>query len=479
MMLRELYRIGLEMKRERGPEWPVEMYEERKIRWEVWLTEDATLRPNGVKSFDPKDKAAGRIYAPDVYRSGKKPPPYLVVDKPEYVLGVGKDGEKQHEAYLALLDECACATGKQGVRAIRDYLSSHRSQLRDEMARQGLTENGDAKKTTQARDWINFKVGDAYPIEAPEISAWWAQYTRDEIKDSDEVCCISRIRGKVTRKFPVSIPVVELDERGRERRKPCRLASVDSPACKSYGFDKSDHAPMSHDAALIAGTALKLMLSDEESSKRLGDVNFAFWTREKRVRSGIGALISGRPEDEAKLADVKALLEGRQVYPAADKFYMLAITNTESRIVIRASIEAALGEVIGSFRDWSASVAVCGPGADLPSIWSLHTALQVSNERQNRNTAIALVERAFFGAALDRALYASVFPRIESSIHRRDSRSNKKAPQWRCPLKEHVSIIKLYLSQSNEEVKDLVALNESFRSLPVRPPHGSLRGHPD
>lgn len=78
---------------------------------------------------------------------------------------------------------------------------------------------------------------------------------------------------------------------------------------------------------------------------------------------------------------------------------------------------------------------------------------------------MSLVKRAFFGMPLDRVLYASIFPRIEATIRKKDKHGNKKLPQWRCPSKEQIILIKLYLSQIYPEVKSLVALREDYPDI--------------
>jgi CRISPR-associated protein Csd1 len=443
MMLAELYRIGLSMRQ--GEDWPTEMYDERKIRWDVSLESDGKLID--VVSIDPKDKSLGRVSAPDVDRANGVIP-YLIVDKPEYVLAEGKNGQAQHSAYLDLLDRCALDTGSRAVKAVADYLRGHRGELVAALVNKGFGAKDKSAKGIQANEWMNFSVDGRYPIEEPAVQSWWAQYARDEL-DRCETCAISATYGKITRKFPVSI---------RVNGTSCKLASVDSPACKSYGYDKTDHFPMSHDAALVAGTALKQLLANPQSNKRLGDVNFAFWTRNGAIRDGLMAFAFGA-EEEGHSSEVRAFLDSvfsGVVHDLSDEmFYMIVATNTKSRIVIRASIEAPLELVIGNVRGWFGAIDIAGPDSKPLNLTDLHNSLQVSNKRQSRNVQLALVKHAFFGDRLERTIYSMVFPRIESSIH-----NAKRQPRWRCPSKEQVSVIKLYLSQLNPEVREMVVLQE-------------------
>jgi len=447
MMLTELYKIGLNMKQ--GGDWPTEMYEDRKIRWEIRVRTGHEPQCDDVISIDPKDKSLGRVSAPHIDRANGIVP-YLIVDKPEYVLAEGKNGLVQHAAYLELMHKCAIDTGSSTVKELHHYLREYRAQLKAAMVSKGFGSRDDSAKGAQANEWINFSVDGCYPIEDPEVQVWWARYARDEL-DASEVCSISGTYGKITRKFPVSI---------RVNGTACKLASVDSPACKSYGYDKADHAPMSHDAALIAGTALKQLLANPQSCKRLGDVNFAFWTRDGAIRDGLTAFAFGG-EDEAHASEVRAFLDGgfsgKARYPSDDKFYMIVATNTKSRIVIRASIEAPLGAVIANVRSWFEAVSITAPDHRPTTLTGLQRSLQVSNKRQSRNVQLALVQHAFFGERLEKPVYSLVFPRIESSFH-----DTTNQPRWRSPSVEHVSIVKLYLSQSNPEVRDLVALQENY-----------------
>lgn len=453
MILKELYRIGQEMRG--GPDWPPEMYEEKKIRWEVWLTEDGKLRPGGIKSFDQK-KDPVVVQIPD--RPNNRVP-RLIVDNPEYVLGVGENGKKNHPQYMALLEKCVEETGNRSAKTLHEFLRDHLDELLCEMRRNGFDDSSGRGEGPEPAEWINFRVDNGYPIDNPDVRAWWATYARDEL-DRREVCCISGAYGKITRKFPVTI---------RMNGKGCKLASVDSPACKSYGFAKTDHAPMSHDAALIAGTALKQIVADRESCKQFGDVNFAFWTKERTIRSGLAALVSMRGEDEARASQVKAffasIFSGHEHYPAEDRFYMFVATNTETRIVVRATLEASLGTIVANVQEWFHSIELTGPGRAILTLHAAHESVQASSKRQNKNIGLALVKRALFGETLAKPIYALALARAQSSPHARDRRGNKPRPEWRCPSKEQVSLIKLYLSQSRPEVKKLVALKEDFPDI--------------
>ncbi|MBI2842479.1 MAG: type I-C CRISPR-associated protein Cas8c/Csd1 [Armatimonadetes bacterium] len=450
MMLSELYQVGLVMKD--GPDWPVPMYEKRKVRWEIWLDAAGRLRPSGIQSFAPKNKESPVIEAPDITRANGIIP-YLLVDKPEYVLGLGKKGVAQHKAYMDLLQLCADETGNQAVRTVHRFLSTSCDNLLADLTALGLGEQ-ENENQVQSNEWINFKVAETYPIDQPDVQAWWAKYARDET-DTEEMCCISATHGKITRKFPVAVKL---------NGKNCKLASVDSPACKSYGFDKSDHAPMSHDAALIAGTALKVLVEDDRFHRRYGDTYYAFWTRDHVMRTGLLAVLGNGQEDTAKVSEIRSLFDaifkGRQHYPREDRFYMFVATNTETRVVVRASLEGSLGEAVDNVRDWFESMELNGPGPELIVVQALHSAVHVSNKRQNRNIGLSLVKRALFGEPLGKSIYASVFPRIISRIH-----NSRADPRWRCPSKEQVTIIKLYLSQFKPEVKDLVALREDFPDI--------------
>jgi CRISPR-associated protein Csd1 len=457
MMLKELYRIGLDMRGKPG--WPVEMYEERKIRWEVLLTQNGELRENGILCFDQRNDPV-LVQAPD--RPNNKVA-CLIVDNPEYVLGMGTNGPKNHDKYMELLLKCAEETGDPGVTAVSEMLRHHLDDLLFAMKAIGFEDSGQ-EKGQKAAEWINFRVGGSYPVDTPAVQAWWANYARDEI-DCSEICCISGTRGKVTRKFPVKVRLIGADS----KMYYCMLASVDSAACKSYGYDKTDHAPISHDAALVAGLALRNLISDPESSRQFGGLNFAFWTRDRQIRSGLSALISTREEDAVRISQVKALFDsvfsGRAHYPRADKFYMLAATNTKTRAVVRASFEISLGDVVEHVRWWFDAVELCGPGPEFVTASRLHDAVKVTNRRQDQAAGLQFVNRALFGKQLSRPIYASVFPRVISAIHAKDRGGNKKRPQWRCPTKEQVSIIKLYLSQRNPEVKELMALREDFPDI--------------
>lgn len=457
MMLKKLYQIGQEMRS--TDEWPVELYTPRAIRWEIWLTEDGNLRPDGVKSFEQRGEDAIRVNCPDIGRSSDINP-YLIVDDPSYVLGIGNKGEEKHEAYMKLLEDCGQEI--HSVRVIHQFISQHLNDLRTELEARGLN-SADEQDNRSAKGWINFKVGSSYPIDEQSVKDWWRCYVKRTLEtQSEEVCVVSGQQTRTVRKFPVDVPITYFQD-GRRRQQMCKLVTVDSAAFRSYGYEQAEHAPMSFDAAVIAGTAMNVMLNSSECHRLLGDLNFVFWTKHKPMRTGFAALVTVN-EDSTRQSKILAfwgsVFTGREYYPPTDKFYVLGVTNNKSRVVVRTSFETSLNTAVANVKDWFESVELKGPGPDFLTFSSIHRSLQINNKRQNRSAALALVKRAFFGLPLDRTVYGSVFPRILSTIH-----DSKREPRWRCPSKEQVAFIKLYLSQSNPEVKNLVALKEDFPNI--------------
>lgn len=449
-MLKALYTIGLSMK-EQDENWPPDMYNERKIRWEVQLTSEGRLQ--SVTSIDPRKKSLGRIQAPAVIRTNNVKP-CLVVDKSDYVLGVDKGKDNKHGAYLGLLKKCIDETANHDLAVIYNYLSDSLDELKSELEDQGL----DPKAS-----WINISVDGRYPINCPSVQAWWAEYSRDEL-ELNEVCSISGQYGPITRLFPVSIQFY--NEAKKEEKKEeitCKPASVDSPAHRSYGYDKADHAPISHDAALISGTALKLLCANPQSSKHLGGAHFAFWTRDSTFRDGLLALGFGG-NDQAHTSEIRVFFDGvfkgKIHYPRLDKFYMVTITNTKSRLVARRVIESTLGDVVENVHRWFQSLDIVGSIRGRMTLKDISRSLCISNKRQDNNLQLALVKHAFFGEYFDRSFYALVFPRINASLY-----DHNKSPEWRSPTHEQVAIIKMYLSQVYPEVKDLVFLEENLKYI--------------
>ena len=459
MMLKELYRIGLDMQ-QTDESWPTPMYTGRKIFWDVHIANDSQF---SVTPIDAKDNALGRVMAPDRQRSGRiTDKPYLIVDKPAFVLGVGKDGLEAHRHYLEMIQRCADDTGNLQLQMLFRFMQKHRNDLLQALRAKGFTE-----KDEGSNQWLDFLIAGHRPIEDSDVQHWWLNYVRNAQYElnQEEVCAISGECRKVIRLFPGDIPIRYLDD-GRSRTALCKLASVDSPACQSYGFVKSDHAPMSFDAALTASTALKQLLTSPTTSHQMGNVNFAFWTRDGLYRRVVSSCCDEYDADAVASGDVKAIVDSLRQgsapisYPGEDRFFLFVATNNKSRVVIRASLEATLSTVIASVQHWFKAITVVNVFKKPISLNSLQCSLQESSKRQNHAIQMELLKHAFLSQPISRTTYSQVFPRITSAIH-----NSKVEPKSREPQFEHVAFIVLYLSQQHPEVMTMGKPDEKIEDI--------------
>ena len=308
----------------------------QKVRWFLEIGEDGSFQ--GLVETGAKKKDWKEVEAPYAKRSGQKPPPYLLVDKPDYVFGYVEGGEPseaeqakadvRHAAYVALVCQCAEAADDPALRAFMTFLENH-----VEAARREATE-----REVKGSDLIAPRVDDVVLTKRPAVRRFWQRLQDEEAAQSSKLeaeCMVSGTVGPVARTHPVEL-VVGPDRVG--------LVTANENAFLSYGLKQSEVAPMSFEAARKYGEALRFLLSDPQHHLRVADVTWTFWTREKADLS-FATLFK-----EADSEDVRRLLasvtgDRKRVALPANEFYALAVSSNTARMVVRSWITTTLAEV--------------------------------------------------------------------------------------------------------------------------------------
>ena len=365
----------------------------QKVRWFLEIGDDGSFQ--GLVETGAKKKDWKEVEAPYAKRSGRQPPPYLLVDKPDYVFGfVEGNGETseaeqakadvRHAAYVALVRLCAEAADDPALHAFLAFLESH-----VDVARQAA-----AEREVKGSDLIAPRVGGLVLTRRPAVRRFWQRLQDEQAAQSSKLeaeCMVSGTVGPVARTHPVEL-VVGPDRVG--------LVTANENAFLSYGLRQSEIAPMSFEAARKYGEALRFLLSDPQHHLRVADVTWVFWTREKTDLSFATLFKEAEPEDVRKL--LKSAEAGREKKALeANEFYALAVSSNTARMVVRSWIMTTLAEVQDHLAAYFQRQRLVGPeGPRFQKLYALAGALVRDFKDLPPQVVPALLENALLGRPL-------------------------------------------------------------------------------
>lgn len=302
-------------------------HKRQDVRWILSITADG--------QFEGFVETDNLIDAPYMKRSGSKPPPYLLVDKPGYVVGLPRsESEKhrksaawRHDAYIELVEACAEAAPGPALEAYLTFLAEHVEEAH----------KAAAEREMKVGDLIAPRVDGHLLTASEEVRAFWidAQDRAAAEKSNLEAeCLICGEEQPIARTHPVELQL------GPDR---VGLITGNADAFLSYGLEQSEIAPVCQPCARTYGEALRYLLTSEKHRLRLADVTWVFWTREPIDADPFGLL------SRADETEVKNLLESVYgTHPAeaeANDFYALALTSNISRLAVRSWLTATVSEV--------------------------------------------------------------------------------------------------------------------------------------
>lgn len=333
-------------------ELPPAMYGQTKVGWIIYLTADGRFEDCISRKGDTKETKRGQpMVTPHVGRTvGVKPK--LLADTGEYVLGVGRPNSKPervaecHQQFKALVEQCAAETQEPSVQAIAQFLKSWNPQ-RDQAQ---LPEDFDPSEV------VTFRVNNLTPADAKanlaSVEQFWANYTTGNQANNGKeespvmTCLVTGELLPVEKRLPFLV-------KGLWNGQPSgtALVSANAPPFTSYGLQNSLTSPISRDAAERFTKALNHLIAGSNSRINVGATTYVAWTREQTEFNAFFHLAS--PEPQA----VKNLLESpftaQQVHGLkSNNFYVLALSASAGRAVVRDWIETTVFDVQNHLKQW-------------------------------------------------------------------------------------------------------------------------------
>jgi len=321
--------------RERIADEIIPMYHMKKpVRWFLEISEDGRFL--GLTETGKKKNEQTTVVSPHLVRSGKAAPPYLLVDRPDYVLGVavGNDAPegvaKRHQAYVALVCACAAECEHPALKTFVVFLNSGLAAAR----------SSEVIPNMKRDDLIVPRVGDVVLTKLPSVRRFWQELQEETGSAKSKLeahCLLCGEFGPIARTHPVEIKI------GSELT---RLMTGDKAAFWSYGLKQSEIAPLCLRCAREYGEALYYLRSQDKQSLEIGRTTWLFWTQEPTTFDVRSLLSSPDVEQVARL--LQAPQRGRIPKIEANRFFAMAVSATKKRMVVRSWLERSVADVQGA-----------------------------------------------------------------------------------------------------------------------------------
>ncbi|WP_216322724.1 type I-C CRISPR-associated protein Cas8c/Csd1 [Deinococcus aestuarii] len=421
-----------------GDEMPF-MYALQPVRWRVTLRGDGTvLDVQPLSSGKTKGKDLGKpTPAPNLVRTvGIKP--RLLTDNAEYVLGFAKkEGDpkvgQRHDAFKALVQACAEATGEPSVQAVARFLGGHDPASFKEKY---LAAFSDFTPDTN----VTFSVEGVEPLTLPAVQRFWAaQFGQGDNENGATAliaeCLITGEVGPVMEREPVKIKGILGGQTSG-----MNFISANAQAFESYGLQASQIAPVKFEAAEQYANGLNRLLADPNTSLKVGGVTYAFWTGEGAVPLVSRTLqeppaelthrfaIQKKREKKARPEEVRQTLwgifQGEQptLKPGA-AFHAVGLTPSGSRIAVRTHLTSTVQEAVDNLSDYftAQSLVIANPKYDRES-YDIRTLVSGMyrdiNKEHTAPDVDALVQFALSGRPLPESFLARLAARNRADEYR-------------------------------------------------------------
>ncbi|MCY2953164.1 MAG: type I-C CRISPR-associated protein Cas8c/Csd1 [Planctomycetota bacterium] len=294
--------------------------------------------------------------------------PNLLWDNTEYVFGVSKDPKD----------------AKRAERRFKDFRDLHLRELAqlDDPAVEALrlfliAWSPDRYRSLPYADEfvggnIVFRLNDPrlYLHDCPAArNAWMRLYEKRE--STPGICLVTGRHAQIARLHPA---IKGVRDPGGQAEKGIVAINKDKDAFDSYGKKQSYNAPVGVVTAAKYSAALNHLLADDAQHKVIADTTIVWWTdRPTEIEDLFGNLLdSGGVAQDAVLADrIRRLIEQiREISPlgavpdASVPFYLLGLSPSTSRIIIRCWLDSSVAELAGRLKQHFADLDMTGTHVD-------------------------------------------------------------------------------------------------------------------
>lgn len=369
-------------------------HKKQGCRWMLDLGDDGSFQ--GFVETGKTKRSATDFHTPYRKRSGRTPPPYLLVDKPAYVLGRPRNDQEKwkrkaaqrHEDYVALARECAEDVDHSAMDAFLAFLDEHVDKALADPSAEEMKKG----------DLILPRVDGTVLTDIPAVQQFWIDRQDQEAAESSDLeaeCLLCGEHRPIARTHPVEL-VVGPDRVG--------LVTGNAKAFLSHGLEQSEIAPICQTCARTYGESLRHLLDHNQHHFRLGDVTWVYWTDQASGFDPFATISQAEPDD------VETLLTApqRAAPPAeidATHFYAAALTSNISRLAVRSWVTATVEEVQRNVARYFERMRLLGrDGARYHGLYALAGSTVRELDDLPPQTIETLLEHALTGRSLPLSL---------------------------------------------------------------------------
>ncbi|MGA4545150.1 type I-C CRISPR-associated protein Cas8c/Csd1 [Uniformispora flossi] len=337
------------------PDMPPLYYVPKTLRWFVPVTADGTLAPGGLVDLRPsqgtKVPNGKLIPAPDAYRSGALPPPLLLCDTAEYVLGVARDETPKADTQAdRRAGEFAALAQRWVAASPDDPVATAIGKLLDADGLAGIPIPDDLV----AGDWVGIMVDADWAHLRLSAQNLWREIVAER-KGGGRVglCLVCGTEGTLLSTLPESVKAGAIPTSGQVRK--TQLISVNASA---HGRDDTlqlAKTPVCDTCGSTGMAALNTLLADERHRHRGTSSAFVWWTRDCTDADPLGTLDDPKPEQvRALIGSIHDAAHNRATRSRLDpdRFYALTLGTNSSRVVVKDWLDVPLPDVRDNQGAW-------------------------------------------------------------------------------------------------------------------------------
>lgn len=140
------------------------------------------------------------------------------------------------------------------------------------------------------------------------------------------------------------------------------IVGFESPAFRSYGFDKSYNAPTSVVASKAYLLALQFLSKRHDHWLTVGSAWLCFWAARSEAPSSLFSQLLNRPDTQTVRRFMTSPWAGFTQPPAdAEKFFTITLTAAGPRLVVKRWMQMTVAEAAKNFQQWFADLDIFVP----------------------------------------------------------------------------------------------------------------------
>jgi CRISPR-associated protein Csd1 len=348
-----------------------------------------------------------------------------------------KNNALKHEDFWEQIEAAAAETGHPGLSALQTFCQ--KLAARDaNILRYGKTAvakadanfvwllqvSGEEKKLGSEN--FTFRVDGELLIENSTIRAWWREQHTAEVNAARGnaargLCLVTGLANQ-----PIALThSPKISGVPNTQTFGAAVVSFDKAAFTSYGFDQSLNAPTSDEAATAYCSALNHLITNENTSLRIGQSMLCFWAVQTKAAGGRFAQLLNKPDPQSVRNFLVSPWAGMDRDLAKkDTFLAVTLAGNSGRVVVRHWLQQTLEQAIENFHNWFADLKIQVP----PKIQSAQKSKKTDKKTEYNPLAVYWLANTTVREAKD------LSPEIPAQLYRAALENTAPSPMLIKPI---------------------------------------------